>query len=81
MTLAEKRLHINGLQLSQRIRDGTPQKLCHLLRIAMRATEGLAHDTVDETQGFQTMRGNAEGLCRIRRFLCTFPEDGGAALG
>ncbi len=47
----------------------------------MRAAHGLVHDFVDQAQGLQAMRGDAQRLGRIGRAIGGFPEDGGTALG
>lgn len=81
MPLTKQRLHIDGLQLAQCIRNRTPKELRHLLRVTVCATERLAHDAIDEAEGLQPVRGDTECLGRIGRLLRTFPKNGRAPSG
>ena len=47
----------------------------------MGATYRFIDNFVNHAQGFETMRGDAQSVCRFLRLVGGFPQDGGTALG
>src|SRR5687768_10998043 len=68
-------------QLLQRLGERLAQRLRRGLRIAVRAAQRLGNDPVDEAEGLQAARRDAERLGGLGRHLGAAPQDGGATLG
>src|SRR3954447_18317401 len=72
-------LRLLVLDLLQRLGQGALERLRRRLRVAVRPAERLGDDLVDQTQGLQPARRDAELLRGLRRHVGAAPEDRGAA--
>src|SRR5438034_5253123 len=65
------------LDLLQRLGERALERLRCDGGVAVRTAERLGHDLVDEAEGLQAVRGDAERLGRLWRHLGAPPEDRG----
>src|SRR6185436_20599257 len=79
--LLDELLRLLFAQLLERLGERLAQRLGGRLRVAVRAAERLGDDLVDEAEGLQAARGDAERLGGLGRHLGAAPQDRGAAFG
>src|SRR5690606_16935013 len=81
LALGDQFLRPQTLDLSQGIGDRAPQGLRHRVDIAVRAPDRLADHAIDEAEGLQALRRDAERGGRLGGLVGTLPQDGGATFG
>src|SRR5262249_7125019 len=79
--LFDELLRLLFAQLPERLGERLAQRLGGGLRVAVRAAQGLRDDLVDEPEGLQAARGDAERLGGVGRHLGAAPQDRGATFG
>src|SRR5262245_6101212 len=77
--LLDELLWLLFAQLLERLAERLAQRLGGGLRVAVRAAERLGDDLVDQAEGLQAARGNAERFGGVGRHLGAAPKDRGAA--
>ena len=80
VTLLDEAGRVEAFEPIQLADEGLLETLRHVLRIAVRAAQGLLDHLVDQAKLQQTRGGDAEGFGRILGALGGFPQDRGAAL-
>ena len=75
ITAIQQLFHLQITHLAICIDQSAFQKRCHLLVIAVRTTDRFVDDFVNDAKCFESVRGDAQRIGCVLRFVRRFPQN------